>query len=96
MPKTSRLTPQDCLKTDVEYCGMPVWTSYDMCELADIQNTPRRILTNVPAQHLYVRISQSSEETQEQVAMLREISIKSIFIIASNENAKIFLKEVIY
>ncbi|KAK7109957.1 ionotropic receptor 25a-like [Littorina saxatilis] len=57
----------------------------------DIQNTPRRILTNVPAQHLYVRISESEEETQRQVLMLKDISIKSIFIIASDENAKKFL-----
>ena len=66
------------------------------CLLADIQNTPRRILTNVPAQHLYVRISQSAQETQRQVTMLRDISIKSIFIIANDENAKTFLEEVIY
>ena len=63
---------------------------------ADIQNTPRRILTNVPAQHLYIRISQSAEETQRQVAMLRDISIKSMFIIANDENAKTFLEEVMY
>ncbi|KAK7489516.1 hypothetical protein BaRGS_00019150, partial [Batillaria attramentaria] len=60
----------------------------------DIQNTPRRILTNVPAQHLYVRISNSPTELRAQVDMLREISIKSIFIIANNENAKRFLGEM--
>ena len=63
---------------------------------ADIQNTPRRILTNVPAQHLYIRISQSAEETQRQVAMLRDISIKSMFIIANDDNAKTFLEEVMH
>ncbi|PVD29826.1 hypothetical protein C0Q70_09083 [Pomacea canaliculata] len=60
----------------------------------DIQNLPRRILVNVPAQHLYVRLDQSENATQRQVRMLKDVTIQNIFIIADTQNAQRFLLEV--
>ncbi|ESO98323.1 hypothetical protein LOTGIDRAFT_159123, partial [Lottia gigantea] len=61
-------------------------------ETFDIQNTPRRILTNVPAQHLYVRMSSDPTETKRQVEMLKRIEIKNIFIIGNSRKAPDFLE----
>ncbi|KAK6185015.1 hypothetical protein SNE40_007344 [Patella caerulea] len=61
-------------------------------ETFDIQNTPRRILTNVPAQHLYVKMKDDLQETQKQVEMLKRVEIANIFIIGSRENAPKFLE----
>ncbi|XP_041370921.1 ionotropic receptor 25a-like [Gigantopelta aegis] len=60
----------------------------------DIQNTPRRVLTNVPAQHLYVHISEWTNETQKQIKMLNDIEIKNIFFISSVDRVKHVLKVV--
>ncbi|XP_046565888.1 ionotropic receptor 25a-like [Haliotis rubra] len=60
-------------------------------ESFDIQNTPRRVLTNVPAQHLYVRQTSDQEETKRQLKMLQDIEIKNIFIISNVDNAEKFL-----
>ncbi|XP_055955911.1 ionotropic receptor 25a isoform X2 [Patella vulgata] len=61
-------------------------------ETFDIQNTPRRILTNVPAQHLYVKMSDDTTVTRTQIEMLKKIEIRNIFIIGNSRNAPIFLE----
>ncbi|XP_012940304.1 ionotropic receptor 25a [Aplysia californica] len=63
-------------------------------ETFDIQNTPRRVLTNVPAQHLYIRLSRDLFEIRRNMETLVKINIKIIFIIASRYNAQHFLGEM--
>ncbi|GFR79731.1 glutamate receptor [Elysia marginata] len=57
----------------------------------DIQNTPRRVLTNVAAQHVYVRLDTAPTRVRDTVATLESINVKSFFIIASRESAEAFL-----
>ncbi|RUS82782.1 hypothetical protein EGW08_009446 [Elysia chlorotica] len=57
----------------------------------DIQNTPRRVLTNVAAQHVYVELATERLMVKDSVATLASIGVKSFFLIASRQNAEAFL-----
>ncbi|XP_059149035.1 ionotropic receptor 25a-like [Physella acuta] len=60
-------------------------------ETFDINNTPRRVLTNVPAQHIYIPLSRDVNETNQHIDSIIRLGIKVVFIIADRFNAQNFL-----
>ncbi|CAL1539208.1 unnamed protein product [Lymnaea stagnalis] len=57
----------------------------------DLQNTPRRVLTNIPAQHVYLPMSTNLTELQHILKVMLRINSKVLFIIAKKINAETFL-----
>ncbi|KAH9519099.1 Pyroglutamyl-peptidase 1 [Bulinus truncatus] len=57
----------------------------------DIQNTPRRVLTNVPVPHIYLPLSTNTSQTERQIDTLIKINIKTVLIIADRFSAQSFL-----
>ncbi|KAH9520045.1 hypothetical protein Btru_059803 [Bulinus truncatus] len=57
----------------------------------DIQNTPRRVLTNVPVPHIYLPLSSNTSQTERQIDTLIKINIKTVLIIADRFSAQSFL-----
>ncbi|KAH9520044.1 Ionotropic receptor 25a [Bulinus truncatus] len=57
----------------------------------DIQNTPRRVLTNVPVPHIYLPLSTNTSQTERQIDTLIKINIKTVLIIADRFKGQSFL-----
>ncbi|KAK0049414.1 glutamate receptor 2 [Biomphalaria pfeifferi] len=60
-------------------------------ETFDIQNTPRRVLTNVPVPHIYLPLSNNASQTEQQIDTMIKINIKTVMVIADRFNVQNFL-----
>ena len=57
----------------------------------DLDNKPKRLLRNIPAQHLYLRMATNDDEIMEQLEKIKAVELQHLFLASSNVHAERYL-----
>ena len=75
---------------------MTQWTDGSFLDFADLDNKPKRLLRNIPAQHLYLRMATTPEEIAEQLEKIKAVELQHLFLASSKIHAEDYLGIVCY
>lgn len=62
--------------------------------IADLQNVPRRVLTDIPTEHMYLRMAETDIELVNQVQRIKDLELANFFLVSNDTNAEKFLGQV--
>lgn len=62
--------------------------------IEDLDNKPKRLLRNIPAQHLYLRMATEDSSLRKQLDKIKSADLNYLFLACSMANAKKYLKLV--
>ncbi|KAK2171502.1 hypothetical protein NP493_1059g00000 [Ridgeia piscesae] len=57
----------------------------------DLDNKPKRLLRNIPAQHLYMRMATTNDEIVKQLEKIKSAELHHLFLACSSANADVYL-----
>ena len=57
----------------------------------DLDNKPKRLLRNIPAQHLYLRMATTDDEIVDQLEKIKAVELQHLFLASSNVHAERYL-----
>ena len=63
---------------------------------ADLDNKPKRLLRNIPAQHLYLRMATTPEGIADQLEKIKAVELQHLFLASSKIHAEDYLGIVCY
>ena len=59
-----------------------------------MSQSPRRVLTNVHVQHMYLRLTPDQVDIDDVMRTLIDMNVKVVFVFATRLNAQVFLQKV--
>ena len=62
----------------------------------DLDNKPKRLLRNIPAQHLYLRMATTEDEIVDQLEKIKAVELQHLFLACSNVHAERYLGMVYF
>ena len=60
----------------------------------DLDNKPKRLLRNIPAQHLYLRMAVTEDGIRDQLEKIKSAELHYLFLACSSHSANDFLGQV--
>lgn len=60
----------------------------------DLDKKPKRLLRNIPAQHLYLRMAITGDEIDTQLDKVKSAELVYLFLACSKHHAQEYLKKV--
>ena len=62
----------------------------------DLENKPKRLLSNIPAQHLYLRMATDPDAISDQLEKIKTAELSHLFVVSGPKNAEKYLEIVSY